>query len=140
MATQPQKRKRSSLSKMLVFISNRMWLILSIYVISILVAADLFSILENKSFFEGLWWASVTALTIGYGDLSPVTEAGRALGIFFGHFWIFGVIPMIICNIISKVIEDKEKFTHAEQEWHETALRKIAAKLEIDMEEAPPDF
>ncbi len=33
--------------------------------------------------FNAIWWAVVTASTIGYGDYTPVTVAGRILGIFF---------------------------------------------------------
>ncbi|KKB34957.1 potassium channel family protein [Bacillus thermotolerans] len=31
--------------------------------------------------FEGIWWAAVTASTVGFGDYAPVTTAGRVLGI-----------------------------------------------------------
>jgi hypothetical protein len=62
-----------------------------------------------------LWWATVTALTIGYGDLAPVTTIGRAAGVVFGHFWIFVVIPMIVANIILHLVEDHNAFTHDEQ-------------------------
>lgn len=33
------------------------------------------------SFGESLWWASVTITTVGYGDIVPVTGAGRAMGV-----------------------------------------------------------
>ena len=80
----------------LMYVANRIWLILAIYSVSLVAAAATFALLEDKSFGDGLWWATVTALTIGYGDLSPVTTAGRIAGVFFGHFWIFVIIPMII--------------------------------------------
>jgi hypothetical protein len=123
-----------------IYVANRMHLILAIYLASLVAAAALFAAFEAKPFWDGLWWAVVTALTIGYGDLSPATVPGRVTGIVFGHFWIFGVIPMIIGNIISGMLEDRNKFTHAEQEWHETVLRRIANKVGVEIDPAPSDY
>lgn len=33
------------------------------------------------SFRDGVWWALVTVTTIGYGDIYPVTTAGRAIAV-----------------------------------------------------------
>lgn len=113
----------------LVYVANHWKAILVIYLTSLLFAASLFALFEGRSFGDGLWWAVVTALTIGYGDLSPATWAGRMTGIVFGHFWIFGIIPMVVANILMRMLENKDSFTHEEQEWQEDALQAIASKV-----------
>ncbi len=35
-----------------------------------------------KNAFSGLWWSISTIFTVGYGDIYPITTAGRMLGIF----------------------------------------------------------
>ena len=120
-----------------MYVANRIWLILGIYLASLLAGAAVFAQLEAKSFGEGLWWATVTALTIGYGDLTPVTPAGRIAGIVFGHFWIFVVIPMIIANIIMHLIEDKNLFTDEEQRELMQRLGNVEALLAAGKVERP---
>jgi voltage-gated potassium channel len=33
-----------------------------------------------SSFFDALWWSTTTITTVGYGDVYPVTAAGRLIG------------------------------------------------------------
>lgn len=35
-----------------------------------------------ESFFDALWWSSATITTVGYGDIYPVTAAGRIIAFF----------------------------------------------------------
>lgn len=128
------------MKKLLLYIANRIQVILILYVVSIFTAAFLFAHFENKGFMDGLWWACVTSLTIGYGDLSPATLEGRIMAILFAHFWIFCIIPMIVASIITQILVDKSAFTHDEQEWQEKSLTKIADKLGITLDPPPRDF
>ncbi len=63
-----------------------------------------------KNAFSGFWWSVSTTLTIGYGDIYPVTPAGTVLAIFLGFLGVGAVA--IPTGIISAGFV--EKFTRAE--------------------------
>lgn len=52
------------------------------------------------SFGDALWWAIVTTTTVGYGDVSPVTTAGRliATGLMFTGIGVIGVFTATIAS------------------------------------------
>lgn len=56
--------------------------------ISLLIAIVLLgytiSIVEGKSFWEAQYFAFITALTIGYGDITPHTPLGKFISILLG--------------------------------------------------------
>ena len=95
----------------------------------IVLAALLFSFLEHKPFGESLWWAFVTAVTVGYGDVYPVTPGGRVLAVVLMHSVVFVVGPIIIGRILAKVFADANQFTHEEQEQIKKELAEIKALL-----------
>jgi ribosomal protein S18 acetylase RimI-like enzyme len=117
------------MKKALIFVANRLWLILLLYLLSLLVGAAAFAAFEGQSLGDSLWWAAVTALTIGYGDLAPVSFPGRLVGVLLGHFWIFAVIPMIVANIVVNLVEDKNLFSDEEQEEMKARLKSIEDRL-----------
>ncbi|WOH38374.1 transporter substrate-binding domain-containing protein [Thalassotalea fonticola] len=45
---------------------------------------------------EGFWWAAATMTTVGYGDKTPLTKVGRAIGVI----WMFTAL-MIVASFIA---------------------------------------
>lgn len=41
-----------------------------------------------NNFLDAIYWATVTLTTVGYGDLCPVTDAGRIISMFSAFFGI----------------------------------------------------
>ena len=46
-----------------------------------------------KNAFSGIWWAVSTLLTVGYGDIYPVTPAGRVVGIILAFLGV-GIVAI----------------------------------------------
>lgn len=80
-----------------VLVSKKQQLISSVFIILTLMVASSLCMysLEHEAqpdvfqnAFSGLWWATSTLLTIGYGDIYPITFWGKALGIFISFLGV----------------------------------------------------
>ena len=72
-----------------------------------LTAAAAFTMAEDvgangrlQSFFDALWWSTTTITTVGYGDVYPVTTAGRIVG---GLTMVVGISTFAV--VTAKVAE-----------------------------------
>ena len=55
-----------------------------------------------ESFPNALWWAAVTATTVGYGDIVPATTMGRgaAILLMFGGIGLFGAVTANLASFL----------------------------------------
>lgn len=118
------------MQKIILFLVGNLRAVFLVYFLSLFLCAGIISVVEEMSYGDALWYSNVTSLTIGYGDISAKTTAGRIAIMFFAHFWVFGIAPLIVVNILDRVIKDRNEFTHEEQEELKTMLRCI-----IELEE-----
>ncbi len=101
------------------------------YLLLILVSGILYwAFEEGKSPGDAVWWAVVTASTVGYGDSYPLTWQGRILAGFLISVMVLFVIPLITAHFASKLIVDNDAFQHEEQEEIKNQLRQIRAIVE----------
>jgi voltage-gated potassium channel len=96
----------------------------------VLLGALLFAHFENKPYGDSLWWAFVTALTVGYGDMYPVTLGGRIVGLVLIHSVIFVIATLIIARLLTTIFVDANKFTNEEQEQIKKDIAEIKAMLQ----------
>ena len=69
------------------------------------------------SFFDALYWATVTLTTVGYGDLCPVTNVGRVVSMvsaLFGVALIALPSGVITASYLEELRENREKGANEE--------------------------
>ncbi|CAN2174928.1 Potassium channel domain containing protein [Candidatus Nanopelagicaceae bacterium] len=95
--------------------------------------SGIYALFEKKDFLDSLWWALITATTVGYGDSYPSTTGGRFVAVTLVLGMILFLIPMITASIASKLIVNRDAFTHEEQEEMKNLLQEIR-KHQIEKE------
>lgn len=114
-----------------VWLANSPKKLLLAYSMLIVVCGTLYDRFEpDTSFGDSIWWAVVTASTVGYGDISPETWQARLMAGLLISVMVLLVIPLITAHFASKLIVDTDAFHHDEQEELKRNLRHVRALLD----------
>jgi len=116
--------------RFLVWMANSPRTLMLAYLGMIVISGAIYSVAESKSVGDSVWWAVVTASTVGYGDTYPTTWVGRVLAGTLISVMVLLVIPLITAHFASKLIVDADAFRHEEQEEIKNNLRAIRAMME----------
>ncbi len=115
----------------LVWLANSPRTLMLSYAVLIVVCGLLYRVFEDDvTIGDALWWAVVTASTVGYGDISPESWQARMMAALLISLMVLVVVPLITAHFASKLIVDTDAFRHEEQEELKENLRQVRALAE----------
>ncbi len=118
-------------------LANKILSLAIAFALILTVAAVSFAFIEDKDISNGFWWATVTATTVGYGDLYPTHLSSKLIGGTFMMICTFIIVPIVTAKFSAHLIVNSDAFTHAEQEQLKNQsreqvelLREIMSRLD----------
>lgn len=112
-------------------------LVSSVFIISVLMLASslcMYSLEHDaqpevfKNAFSGIWWAASTLLTVGYGDIYPITPLGKALSIFITFLGV-GMVAIPTGIISAGFVEQYSQIKQSSEYGHEEDIHFIKIHL-----------
>lgn len=96
------------------FFLKYIWLIRHILfsqLVLVIFSALAMAFVESISLADSLYLSFITAFTIGYGDIAPVTITGRVLSIFIGLLGIIftGLVVAVSTRALVSTLEEEKK-------------------------------
>ena len=83
------------ITKVLKEKSNQIWSAMFMIIVLMLASSMCMYSLEHdaqpdnfQNAFSGIWWSASTLLTVGYGDIYPITMGGRIMGIIIAFLGV----------------------------------------------------
>ncbi len=123
--------------------SKKDQLLSSIFIILVLMMASslcMYSLEHNvqpdvfKNAFSGFWWAVSTLLTVGYGDIYPITPVGRLFGICITFLGV-GMVAIPTGILSAGFVEQYTRLKSFNDYSMEADIRFV--RLAVDKEDHP---
>ena len=114
-----------------LFKTNNFHYIAWITISTVIIGALGMTFVEHMSFGNALWWAFVTATTVGYGDISPATPLGRVIAVILMLVGI-GFLGMLTGTISTFFINRKREKSKFRNEIIECIKNKLDNFEDLD--------
>ena len=121
-----------------VFIEKKNQILSSVFIILILMFASSLCMYgaehdaqpeQFKNTFSGIWWSMSTLLTVGYGDIYPVTVLGKCMAIIIAFLGV-GVVAIPTGIISAGFVEQYTKIKTMSTYSEETNIRFISLYID----------
>lgn len=120
-----------------VIYSKRQQLISSVFIIVVLMIASSLCMysLEHEAqpdvfsnAFSGIWWSTSTLLTVGYGDIYPITTIGKLFGIFISFLGV-GMVAIPTGIISAGFVDQYSNIKKRTEYGYEADMRFIKISI-----------
>jgi len=88
---------------------------------------------EINTMLDAVWWTVATITTVGYGDIVPLSELGRIIGIFYMFFGVTFIALSI--SIVGTRLYKKKFEKEEEMAFDQKKILGIIKKLEDNQNE-----
>jgi voltage-gated potassium channel len=105
---------RGGAAARVIFRKRGLGYIVAITILVALGVGAVFAIFEDAPIGDGLWWAIVTMTTVGYGDVFPVTPAGRIAASVLMLLGI-GFVAVITASVAAHFVEEEAESERANE-------------------------
>lgn len=85
---------------------------------------------EYSTIWVGMWWALQTVTTVGYGDVTPVSAAGKLVGtvVMLEGIAFLAIVTAAITSTFVARVEEQHRAQEAAEEDH--AEQRLNARLD----------